>query len=394
MKNDLDFAGGLMNKLPSVNSFSMRSEFRATINKVIQNLDKHVDLANRASHQKVFEIATCPDDKIEGTVEQGSNSFGAVGVYKNTFSYNRYKLGTKNLGNAFLSAPADAVQHKSLSLNDADLYSQFPITEVMDPSGNQVKVFRMISAADIETMWKSTNFYDDYSGDVIINQQAVDKSNYPPSGKGITLKNDFESSVTILEDYEKLRAEVFVDDEGHNINLLAHAAKNNLAVLLLNNTVVKVLTPSFSNYDVLSIASGAESGACAEVRFYYINKVSTKAALSVENHDRTAIQPQNCPENAPINKLLKTLAELNIDATRVGESVNPENETDYLCVDNAINYVAVVSAAQNDIDVLINRNAVMTCAIKTNRKFLQSLYDNVHGNSAFAANSYANLCDC
>ena len=411
MKGDLDFAGGLMNKMPSVNSFSMRSEFRSTINKVIQNLDKHLDLANRASNQKVFEIAVCPDDKIEGTVEQGSNSFGAVGVYQNTFAYNKYVLGTKNLGNAFLSAPADETLNKSLFLNDAETYSQFPVVEVKNASDVQVQVRRMISAADIQTMFESTNFAADYSNDAGVDSVSIQKSENIPTGLGdYTLHADngyistgkdiydnAESGTTIHEDYEDLKAEVFINSAGHKVNMLAYAAKNDLAVLLVKvgaSVPTDVTTNLFLPTDVLSISNGSGNGGCGGIGYYYINKLSTKSAVAVESTDRKAIQAQNAPVDAMVDKLLKTLAELPIDSENPNLPVTPETEDEYLNLSNAINFSAVVASAQGDIGVLINRNAIMSCAIKTNRKFLQALYDNVHGNSAFAAGSYANLCDC
>lgn len=412
MKGDLDFAGGLMNKIPSVNSFSMRSEFRSTINKVIQNLDKHLDLANRASNQKVFEIAVCPDDKIEGTIEQGSNSFGAVGVYQNTFAYNKYVLGTKNLGNAFLSAPADPVLNKSLFLNDAETYSQFPADEVETPQKVQAQVRRMVSAADIKTMYESTNFFADYSNDNGVDSVSVRAAGNVPTtpgdytlnpstpGKvssGKMIYDNASSGTTIHTDYENLKAEVFINSAGLKVNMLAYAAKNKLAVLLLkvgSSTPSDVTTNLVLPTDVLSISNGSDNEGCGGVGFYYINRLSTKSALAVESADRKAIQAQNAPAGAKINKLLKTIGELRIDSENPNVPITPETEVDYLNLENAINYSAVVASAQGDIGVLINRNAIMACAIKTNRKFLQALYDNVHGNAAFDAGSYANLCDC
>jgi hypothetical protein len=429
MRNDLDFAGGLMNKLPSVNSFSMRSEFRATINKVVQNLDKHLDLANRASNQKVFEIAACPDDKIEGTVEQGSNSFGAVGVYQNTFAYNKYKLGTKNLGDAFHSAPADPIELKSLFMNDAETYSQFPIEMIPDASGvtgdasgNTVTVKRMISASDVQLMYNSSNFKDDYSnstGDV--NKASVDQaledyeevsgedavsptgtitlnaSGSTQANNATNIKDDSESGVTLREDYDFLNGEVFINSSGHKVNLLAYAALNGHAILLID-AAAKGTNSNVTNFivktDILSVSNGSGNGACGGVNYYYINQLSNRAALTVENHDRTSIQAQNCPPGAKVMKLLKTLAELKIDAVSPLHPVTVANEDEYLNLNNAIAYSAVVASAQGNLDVLVNRNAIMSCAIKTNRKFLQALYDNVHGNAAFAAGSYANLCDC
>ena len=97
--SDLQTVNNMVLSLATDTSFSVRQQYRKAISEMINNLNNYVQLTNRNYANTPFTLATSGSDDMNGTLVPYQSVSFSKNEFLTNFAYNKYCIGTANLGN-------------------------------------------------------------------------------------------------------------------------------------------------------------------------------------------------------------------------------------------------------------------------------------------------------